>query len=585
VAASLTREQRSVAQAIPAEAPDPVNILLVDDTPSRLLAYRTVLEDLNENLFEARSGTEALQLLMQHEFALILLDINMPGIDGFETAHLIHEHPRFEDVPIIFVTAVNITEMDRMRGYKLGAVDYVMVPIVPEILRGKVVVLAELYRKRRELEIANRRLASANEALQAEKTRELAVLNESLRLTNIELASRFMQLQAEVSERQRVEDRLIEQDQRKDEFLATLAHELRNPLSSVANAISVLKITEPEHEDLPKLMSRQVSLLVRLIDDLLDVARISQGKMALKRAPATLNAIIDASLEIVAPLLEAGRHGVNVQRLAEDVTLQADGQRLAQVFSNLLSNAAKYSDDGAPIEVIATRNEASLDMAFVDCGIGLDEKQRDSIFEMFAQVDTALERSRGGLGIGLTLARHIVDLHGGQLTVQSGGLGAGACFTVSLPLELIASAPAIAPLPPEPDATAPRRVLVVDDNADAAATLGTILQLLGHAAHCLNDPLEVVETVEAFAPEIVFLDIGMPGLNGYDVARALRAHPAGRSLTLVALTGWGQIEDRKRTAEAGFDYHVVKPADLETIQRICNGDFVTAAVAPKLPML
>ena len=564
------------------EAPDPVNILLVDDTPSRLLAYRTILEDLDENLFEARSGTEALKLLMQHEFALILLDINMPGIDGFETAHLIHEHPRFEDTPIIFVTAVNVTEFDRMRGYKLGAVDYVTVPIIPEILRSKVMVLAELYRKRRELEIANRRLAAANDALHAEKTRELAVLNESLRLTNIELASRFMQLQAEVGERQRIETRLIEQDVRKDEFLATLAHELRNPLSSVANAISVMKMTEPEQKDLPELMSRQVALLVRLIDDLLDVARISQGKMVLKPAPATLNAIIDASLETVAPMLEAGRHVVNVQRLPQEVTLQADGQRLAQVFSNLLSNAAKYSDDGVPIEIVATRNEATLDISVIDHGIGLSEDQLESIFEMFEQVDTTLERSRGGLGIGLTLGRHIVDLHGGKLLAHSEGLGRGSRFVVSLPLDLIAAEPLPAASPPEHDAATPRRVLVVDDNADAAATLGTILQLLGHAAHCLNDPHEVIECVEAFAPEIVFLDIGMPGLNGYDVARELRAHPAGRSLTLVALTGWGQAEDRKRTAEAGFDHHVVKPADLNTIQRICNGEFVTEGVAAKL---
>jgi len=291
---------------------DPVNILLVDDTPSRLLAYRTVLEDLGENLMEANSGTEALRLLMQHEFALILLDINMPGIDGFETAHLIHEHPRFEKTPIIFVTAVNINEMDRLRGYTLGAVDYVMVPIVPEILRSKVAVLAELYRKRRELEVANRRLAMANEALQSEKTRELAVLNESLRLTNIELASRFMQLQAEVGERQRVESRLIEQDRRKDEFLAILAHELRNPLSSVSNAISVLKMKATERSELHDTMSRQVALLVRLIDDLLDVSRIGQGKMVLKRTPVTLDAIISEALETVAPMLDAGNHVVNV---------------------------------------------------------------------------------------------------------------------------------------------------------------------------------------------------------------------------------------------------------------------------------
>jgi len=404
------------------------------------------------------------------------------------------------------------------------------------------------------------------------------VLNESLRLTNIELASRFMQLQAEAGERQRIEMRLIEQDQRKDEFLATLAHELRNPLSSVANAISVMKMTEPQQKELGELMSRQVALLVRLIDDLLDVARISQGKMVLKRAPATLNDIIDSSLETVAPSLETGRHVVNVQRLPENITLNADGQRLTQVFSNLLSNATKYSDDGAPIEIIVTRSEEALEICVADRGIGLSDEQRERIFEMFQQVDTTLERSRGGLGIGLTLARHIVELHGGRLFARSEGLGSGASFIVGLPLELIMSTPVLMPLPSDPVAAAPRRVLVVDDNADAAATLGTILQLLGHAAHCLNDPHEVIETVVAFAPEIVFLDIGMPGLNGYDVARALRAHPAGRSLTLVALTGWGQAEDRKRTAEAGFDHHVVKPADLETIQRICNGDFATASV-------
>jgi len=568
--------------AAAAAAPlDPVNILLVDDTPSRLLAYRTVLGDLGENLFEASSGTEALKLLMQHEFALILLDINMPGIDGFETAHLIHEHPRFEKTPIIFVTAVNINEMDRLRGYTLGAVDYVMVPIVPEILRSKVIVLAELYRKRRELEIANRRLASANEALQAEKTRELAVLNESLRLTNIELASRFMQLQGEVAERQRVEARLIEQDRRKDEFLAMLAHELRNPLSSVSNAISVLKMKAAERSELHDTMGRQVALLVRLIDDLLDVARIGQGKMVLKRSPAMLSSIIDAALETLAPMLAADGHVVRVQALPEDVSLQADSQRLAQALANLLNNAAKYSDDGAPIEVVVTQDSAALEIAIIDHGIGLTPEQQESIFELFAQVDTALERSRGGLGIGLTLAKHIVELHGGKLLVHSEGPGTGSTFRVRLPPDLIATVPLPVALPAANATGAPpRRVLVVDDNIDAAATLGTILQLLGHAAHCLSDQHQVIETFEAFAPEIVFLDIGMPGLSGYDVARQLRAHQAGRKVTLVALTGWGQAEDRKRTTEAGFDHHIVKSADLETIQRICNRESSANGLTP-----
>jgi len=261
------------------------------------------------------------------------------------------------------------------------------------------------------------------------------------------------------------------------------------------------------------------------------------------------------------------------------VTLQADSQRLAQVFANLLNNATKYSNDGAPIEVLTAKTDTALEIAFIDRGIGLDAAQSERIFDLFAQVDTALERSRGGLGIGLTLARHISELHGGKLHAHSEGLGRGARFTVSLPLELIVAAPVPPPQTAANEPATPRRVLVVDDNIDAAATLGTLLQLLGHAAHCLSDPHQVVETFEAFAPEIVFLDIGMPGLSGYDVARLLRAHPAGQKTMLVALTGWGQAEDRKRTTEAGFDHHIVKPADLDTIQRICNRDIVSAAAS------
>jgi CheY-like chemotaxis protein len=342
-------------------------------------------------------------------------------------------------------------------------------------------------------------------------------------------------------------------------------------------------MTAPERTDLHEMMARQMALLVRLIDDLLDVARISQGKLALKCAPATLNSIIDAALESTGPALDAGRHVVDVRRLEPDLTLQADGQRLAQVFSNLLSNAAKYSDDGAPIEVSAKTTGAGFEVTFTDHGIGLDAEQYERIFELFTQVDTALERSRGGLGIGLTLAKYIVELHAGKLLVHSAGLGKGARFTVRLPAELIIAEPTAAlPHAGDASAAAPRRVLVVDDNADAAATLGTILQLLGHAACCLNDPHQVIATIEAFRPEIVFLDIGMPELSGYDIARALRAHPAGHNLTLVALTGWGQPEDRRRTSEAGFDHHVVKPADLEMIQLICNREAIPRQPRDKL---
>ena len=574
MAASVTPEG-STSTAPGTAVVDPVNILLVDDQPSRLLAYRAILGSLNENLVEATSGTEALKLLMTREFALILLDVNMPGMDGFEAANLIHEHPRFEKTPIIFVTAVNVSDLDRMRGYKLGAVDYVMVPIIPEILRSKVVVLAELYRKRRDLQLANERLATANEALRMEKARELELLNDSLLDANVQLASRNEQLQAEVAERVRAETSLLDQDRRKDEFLATLAHELRNPLASLANAINVFKLAAPRADPLHEAMERQLGLLVRLIDDLLDAARISRGKLELRQMPTTLGAIIDSAVETVAPMMGTSRHALNVQRPLADVAMQADRERLSQVFSNLLSNAVKYSDPGSPIDIAISQQEDSVEISIEDHGIGLSDEQRERIFELFAQVDTALERARGGLGIGLTLARRIVEMHEGQLSVHSDGPGHGSRFVVRLPLKPLRAAPASVPAPvptPAPDVHAPMhcRVLVVDDNEDSADTLAMMLELLGHATQCIYDPHQVIDAVAAFVPDVVFLDIGMPGMSGYDVARSLRAQPASGPLTLVALTGWGQPEDRRRTAETGFDYHLVKPADLAGIQDICS---------------
>lgn len=554
----------------PEPAVEPVNILLVDDQPSRLLTYRAILDDLHENLIDAASGTEALRLLMTHEFALILLDVNMPGLDGFETASLIHQHPRFEKTPIIFLTAINVSDLDRMRGYRLGAFDYVMVPIIPEILRSKVVALVELYRKRRDLEVANRQLAAANEALQVEKARELGLLNDSLRQANVELATRNTQLQAEISERLLIEARLIEQDQRKDEFLAMLAHELRNPLASVVNSVNAFKLRSPGPDALHDAMARQLALLVRLIDDLLDVARIRRGKLTVRQEPTTLNAIIDSALETVAPMLNNGRHALNVQRPADDVALLADRERMSQVFSNLINNGVKYSEPGSAIEMCVAADAERLEVQFIDHGIGLTPEQQEWIFELFAQVDTSVERARGGLGIGLTLARHIVEMHGGELLAHSDGLGRGSRFVVRLPRPAEAVWATQAVSTPAVEAPAPCRALVVDDNVDSAETLATILQLLGHEARCVSDPHAVVEAVEAFSPQVVFLDIGMPGMSGYEVAHLLREKPATRPLTLVALTGWGQLEDRRRTREAGFDHHIVKPAELEAIRRICG---------------
>ncbi len=571
MAASLTGG--ALAPDSPDAAQSPVNILLVDDQPGRLLTYRTILEPLAERLVEASSGEQALKRLMEDDFAVILLDVNMPGMDGFETAALIHQHPRFEQTPIIFVTAVNVGDMDRLRGYKLGAVDYVSVPVIPEIMRTKVAVLAELHRKRRELQLANERLAAANVSLQEEKQRELERLNASLVATNEALALRNMELRNEVSDRMQAEERLRDADRRKDEFLATLAHELRNPLAPLQNALNVRRLAAPDTEDvLRDTMERQLALLVRLIDDLLDVARISRGKLVLRKAPTTLQDVLSAAVELAMPLIESGGHSLALHLPDTPLELHADASRLAQVFANLLNNAAKYSDAGSAIELHAAQDGDSVLVRVRDRGIGLAPEQLEGIFELFTQADTAIERARGGLGIGLTLVRTLVQLHGGEVGARSDGPSRGSEFHVRLPCGVETArdrAPAPAAHAPERRLWA-RRALVVDDNRDAADTLAMMLELLGLEVRRLYDPQSVEDVAASFAPELVFLDVGMPGRSGHDVARALRATGSGERLVLVAVTGWGQPEDRQRTTQAGFDHHLVKPPELQAIQDICT---------------
>ena len=556
--------------AAAATAAAPVKILLVDDQPGRLLTYRTILEPLGEELVDARSGMEALKLLMEDEYAVILLDVNMPVMDGFETATMIHQHPRFENTPIIFVTAVNLSDLDRLRGYKLGAVDYVMVPVIPEIMRTKVSVLAELHRKRRQLQALNANLATAHRELQAEKARELERLNASLRAANAELELRNRELIAENKERTRAERRLREADQRKDEFLATLAHELRNPLAPLQNALAVRRLREPDdHDPLLAMMERQLSLLVRMIEDLLDIARITRGKLTLRPAPTVLQDVIAAAVDTARPLIEDGGHTLHLQLPDTPVPLEADHARLAQVFANLLNNAAKYSDAQGRIELGAALDGDQVQVWVSDSGIGLTPEQMDTVFEMFHQVDTTVERSRGGLGIGLTLVQRLTQMHGGRVEVHSDGPGRGSTFRVRLPCAGT-SVSAMQEAAPAPEATAAtRRVLVVDDNHDAADTLAMMVRLLGHETRAVYDPQAVEDEVASFTPEVVFLDVGMPGRSGYDVARALRtAH--GDALVIVAVTGWGQPEDRLRTLQAGFDHHLVKPPDIQAITDICS---------------
>jgi signal transduction histidine kinase len=563
---------------------EPANVLLVDDNPARLLSYRTILEPLGERLIEANSGTDALRTVMDTDFAVILLDVNMPGMDGFETASLIHQHPRFEKTPIIFVSAINVSDMDRLRGYKLGAVDYVMVPIIPEILRGKVAALAELFRKRRELqrlnaELAdtNARLARSNEALRIEREREVHKLNQALADSNTKLATSNRELKQEVDERRRIEERLREADRRKDEFLATLAHELRNPLAPIQSALNVYRLGhDAAGGTIYQIFERQTGLLVHMVDDLLDVSRITRGRLQLRLERVVLGDILAAAIETAQPLIEEGRHRLELDLPPQPVHLDADPHRLAQVFGNLLNNACKFSDPGGSIKVHATVDNGMVDIQIRDIGIGLTAQQVRFIFDLFAQADTSLERPHSGLGIGLTLSQRLVELHGGQIHASSEGLGTGSTFKVTLPIVV---APAVAPgeatAAPAEVAMGSLRIMVVDDNRDSADMLAMSLQIMGHQVRAVYSPLAVTEACGDFEPELMIIDIGMPELNGLVLAERLRACAwRGRPPRLVALTGWGQAEDRKRSLAAGFADHLVKPANLATIERVCRETWV-----------
>jgi signal transduction histidine kinase len=556
---------------------DAANILMVDDQPARLLTYRAILEPLGHNLVAVNSGLEALEALMKQEFAVVLLDVKMPGMDGFETAALIHDHPRFETTPIIFVTGVHVTEFDRLKGYKAGAIDYVYIPVVPEILRSKVAVLIELDRQRRALQSVNKQLAESNRqleeaniTLQTEKTRELEELNEQLRKTNDELSRTNHSLGNEVRERTRAENQLKEAVVKRDEFLAMLSHELRNPLSPLRNASHMLM--QGETQD-PKIIwsrgviERQLKHMIRLVDDLLDVSRIARGKIVLVSEEVNLADIVAAAVETVQPLLDQKQQKVQVN-VEASLKVRGDPVRLAQIIGNLLHNAAKYTGEGGQIQLSTRSHQGRAEVSVRDTGIGISRESIAHIFELFTQIPSERVNTGGGLGIGLALVRALVELHGGEIAAASDGVDRGSEFTVRLPL-LVAEG-AVAPqradeTKAEPVMPVRRNILIADDNQDALESLALMLRLEGHEVHCASDGEEALALAGQRRPEIVVLDVGMPKLDGCEVARRIRAEAWGRSAVLVALTGWGQDADRKRSREAGFDLHLVKPVDPATI--------------------
>lgn len=496
--------------------PEPVYFLLVDDLEENLLSLEALLRRDGLVMLKAKSGTQALELLLKHDIALALLDVQMPDMNGFELAELMRGMEKTKRVPIMFLTAGTADTSRRFRGYEAGAVDFIQKPIEPDVMRSKANVFFELRRQQRLLELQR--------------------------------------------------DKLEESDRRKDEFIATLAHELRNPLAPIRNGLQILQLSPEvgEAAEIRNMMERQMSHLVRLIDDLLDVSRISQGKIDLRRQPVAITDSANAAIEASSPLIASKNHRLSYTPPAEELYVYADATRLSQIISNLLNNSAKYTPDDGVITLSVTKKSDDLVISVSDNGVGIDADMLPRIFDLFTQVSQNHELAKGGgLGIGLSLVKRLVEMHEGTITAESAGLGQGSRFIVTMPLtSLRPTAQEQKPVLLS-NGVSPLKVLVVDDNLPSAQTIGWMLELMGHNAVLAHDGQEAIKLAHDTDPDVILLDIGLPGMSGYDVCRALRKEDKFKKKTFIAQTGWGQDKDKREAFEAGFDHHLVKPVNLQ----------------------
>ncbi|HEY2817536.1 MAG TPA: response regulator [Casimicrobiaceae bacterium] len=686
------------------------NILIVDDRPEQLFVLRTVLEDLGQNIITATSGEMALKRVLAHDFAVILLDVNMPGIDGLEAAALIRSRKRSAHVPIIFITADYHDETHTARGYALGAVDYIASPVVPDVLRTKVKVFVDLYlyaqreRGRIEAEAALAEERAARDAAERAERRsaflaqattalaqsldleatmrhvaglvvpvlgDIAVLHllardseaprtivaqcdaassasvavtavdgiedpwlaalvealspnergvavncsitlkmeglrtiahetpillvrdrfvDSLALLSLNASGRLLGVIAlgfasgrtldaetlstaiDLSARASIAldnaalfRRIREEDRRKNEFLAMLAHELRNPLAPIGNALHILDADEsstPRSAWARSLIRRQFDLLVRLVDDLVDVSRINRGKIELRIELVDLARVVELAIETCRPQIDSMRHMLEVKLPTTPLFVRGDFARIAQITGNLLSNAAKYTEPGGRIEVAVEAAEDEVVLRVRDTGMGIPKEALLGIFELFTQLDRTIDRAKGGLGIGLTVVQRLVEMQGGTVVANSEGPGRGSEFTVRLP----AGHPVTAAQPLRSDgadtiAARSLSVLIVDDNRDVAESTATLLEIAGHDVHIAYDGVSALSVAAKVRPQLALIDIGLPGMDGYEVARRLRRDPVHSGAWICALSGYDSEDDRDKSARAGFDHHFVKPLD------------------------
>ncbi|MES2438401.1 MAG: response regulator [Verrucomicrobiota bacterium] len=509
----------------------PIKFLLVDDLEENLVALEALLKRDGLELLKARSGPEALEALLVHEIALAFVDIQMPVMSGFELAEIMRSTERTRGTPIIFLTAGNVDQERRIRGHETGAIDFLPKPIDPTSLLNKASVFFELAVQRQFLE---------------KRERQLSESNEKLAWSNAELANA---------------------DKKKDEFLAMLAHELRNPLAPLLTAIEVLLASPGDTEKLEEvagMMKRQIGQMAHLIDDLLDISRINHGKIELQKTSVSVAEVLKQAVESVQPLISSLHHELMVENPDADLTLAADYHRLTQVVSNLLSNAAKYTPSGG--RIVLTVGRAGGDRVRIsvrDNGRGISPEHQARIFDLF---DQGAAGPKDGLGIGLTLVRSLVEMHGGTITVKSAGEGLGSEFAIEVPgvqapPVAITSEPVISP-----EATEKIRVLVADDGKATANILGMFFRMEGMDCEVVYDGAEAVNAAARFSPDLACLDLGMPELDGYQAAARLRE--ICPDAYIVALSGWGSEEDRRRTSDAGFDEHLVKPVNPQELRKL-----------------
>jgi len=543
-------------------AADAPAVLVVDDDSKNLLALESVLDGSVYRLIKAQTGGEALLALMEGDFAAVVLDVQMPDMSGIELARMIKQRKRTQHIPIIFLTAHFREDEHAVLGYDVGAVDYLTKPINPAVLRSKVNVFVDLFRKTRALAEMNRMAQAAEEALR--------VANEALQVANTELAARNKSLEREAEERERriraesAQAEAEEANAAKDRFLAMLSHELRTPLSPIVHAVTLLEEADcpPAARECLATIRRNVRLEARLIDDLLDLARIRNGKLRLEIQPIDVHEVLRHALEICRPDMAMHHLHVEEKLNASETHVHGDAARLQQVFWNLLTNAAKFSPEGSSIEVRTFTNDGRVAIEIADQGVGIAPEKLARIFDAFEQ---GARHSQAGLGLGLAICKALVEMHGGEIAARSEGINRGASFVIHLPRVSPAGEPSAAA--PQPlSARDGLRLLVVEDHRDTLETLERLLSRRGYVVRTAASIAQALEVARDNEFDVLVSDIGLPDGRGTDLLERLEELRGDRP-PAIAMSGFGMEDDLERSRDAGFSEHLTKPVEFSALHQ------------------